>query len=487
MKVGAEVSKRFITNVLGTLAGFLGTIYFARVLGAEGIGVFAIFQSIQMLMGATFGFGIFVTVTKFVSGSDDEARHFTAALFIVALGGLLSAVVSVLFRAPINETLGVDAALLLPLGVVSWSLFRVTGAFLEGKGRVALSGMLENGRYVAIVGLQTVFVVAGFEVLGLLWGLILGQLLTFVVAYFGFARVRPALPTRETLWTFVSFSKNTYIQSLAGQFFKQADYIVIGRFLGPGAAGIYRVSFTISESSMLFSAALSKVSFPEFSRLTSEERHEQIQRLFDRVVAYSGVFSIPLIAGALVVGNDLLRTVYQITPGTVGIPFVGEIGLASALIATLALANLFNGYRGTLDSYFLGIDKPRPVVLGSLALIGTYVVLVYPLTIRFGALGLGWTTAVSFLACVGVLSSTLNYRPSVSSLTDVGAQLFAAGAMYLATAALTAVLGGASGVLRLTTVILTGAGVYFALLVVSSSSIRNDVFWIAKDLYEGRT
>jgi O-antigen/teichoic acid export membrane protein len=487
MKVGAEVSKRFVTNVLGTVAGFAGTIYFARVLGADGIGVFAIFQGIQMLLATLVGFGTYATLTKYVSSTDDEARYFTSALILVAVGGAVSVLVAVGARGIINETIGVNAALLLPAGVVSWSLFRVTGAFLEGKGRVALAGLLENGRYIVIVGAQTAFVVAGYGVFGLLWGLVLGQLATFFVAYFGFARVRPALPTADTFRTFVSFSRHTYVQSLAGQLFKQADYVVLGRLLGPSAAGIYRVSFTISEASMLFAAALSQVSFPEFSRLRSEAREERIRELFDRVFAYSGVFAIPLFAGALVVGNDLLRTVYQIDPGTVRLPLVGDVGLAGALIAILALANLCNGYRGTLDSYFLATDRPRVVVFGSLLLIGTYAVSVVPLTVEFGTLGLGLTTTVSFLAACFVLAYSLDYRPSPSSISDVGAQLFSAGVMWVVLRALVTALGGGSGAARLAFLVCAGAGVYFISLALLSENVRNDVFWIARDLYDGRS
>lgn len=484
MTVGAEVSKRFVVNVFGTVAGFAGTIYFARVLGADGIGVLAIFQGIQMLLATVVGFGMNATVTKYVSSTDDEARYFTTALILLAAGGALSAVLAFAARGFLNETIGVDAALLLPAGVVSWSLFRVTGAFLEGKGRVALAGLVENFRYVIIVGVQTLLVLAGYDVFGLLWGLVVGQFATFLIAYFGYARVRPALPTTEMFREFLTFSGHTYVQTLAAQLFKQADYIVLGRFLGPSAAGVYRVSFTISEAAMLFSSALSQVSFPEFSRLNSEQRAERIEELFDRVLAYSGVFAIPLFAGALVVGNELLRTVYQISPGTISLPVVGDIGLASALIATLALANLFNGYRVALDSYFLGIHTPRPVVYSSLGLIATYAALVVPLTRTYGPFGLALTTTVSFLVACAVLWNRLEHRPSASSASDVGAQFLAASVMGVVTFGLATALGGAAGIVRLSLVIAAGTCVYFTVLAAVSRSVRNDVLWVARDLFE---
>ncbi|MFC6726085.1 oligosaccharide flippase family protein, partial [Halobium palmae] len=301
MKVGAEVSKRFVANVGGTLAGFVGTAVIGHVLGEEGIGTYAIFLSLQMLVAAVVTFGLFSAVTKLVSEGEHQARHFVSGVLFVASGTLVAAVGVVFLRGRINDVLGTGGALLLPLGVLTWGLLRVTGAFLEGQGRVALAGFIENARYVLVVAVQLfLLLVLDWGVRGLFWGLIAGQFGAFVVAY-AYARVVPARPSRALFGEFVAFSKFAYLRTVAEQLFKHADYILLGAFVGPGAAGIYKVSFTVTEAAMLFSAALSDVSFPQFSRLSAEERAERVRSLLGKATSYAGLFALPALAGGAVV------------------------------------------------------------------------------------------------------------------------------------------------------------------------------------------
>ncbi|WP_224449837.1 oligosaccharide flippase family protein [Haloprofundus salilacus] len=482
MKVGAEVSKRFVANVFGTVAGFAGTVYFTQELGAPGLGVYAIFTSFQMAMATLVTFGLFSAVTKRVSEGENQAKHFTSGVLIVLVGTTLSAVAFAAAAPLVNGILDVEAALLVPLGVLSWSLMRLTGAFLEGKGRVALAGFLENGRYVVIVGIQTALLLAGHGVYALLWGLVLGQLTTFLVAYLGYARVIPAFPSTELVGDFLAFSKYTYVQSLGSQLFKQADYIVLGQLFGTGAAGLYKISFTLTEAAMLFSSALSNVSYPEFSRLEANDRTERIRELLAKSVTYAGLFAIPALGGGLVVGNDLLRVVYGVNAGVVSLGGLGVVGVGNLLIAVLALANLSNGYRSVLESYFLGTNRPRISALSSVVLIATYAVLVVPLAVAGGPIGLGVVTTVSFGGSCLFLWRKLDYRPAREVAKDIGSQLAATVAMMAVVAALYAVLGGVSGPLSLCLLLGVGGVAYFASLLVVNGRLRNDAWWVVRDL-----
>lgn len=483
MKVGAEVSKRFVANVGGTLAGFLGTMYFTRVLGAKGFGIYAIFLSFQMLTGTLVTFGLFASVTKLVSEGTDQARHFATGLLFVFAGSAVAAVAFALLRPVVNGVLGVEAALIVPLGILSWSLFRLTGAFLEGEGKVALAGFVENFRYVPIVAIQTALVVAGLGVYGLLWGLIAGQFVTFGIAY-AYARVIPARPSRALFGEFLAFSKYSYLQSVASQAFKHADYVLIGQFLGAGAAGIYKVSFTVTEAAMLFSAALSRVSFPEFSRLSADQRSEAVRDLLSKAVSYAGLFAIPALAGGAVIGNDLLLTVFSVRPGTIDVPPLGAVGLGNLLIGLLALANLFNGYRDTLEKYFLGTNRPRVAAASATLLLATYAAVFYPLIRLLDAAGLALTTAISFAVACLFLWWRLEYPVPRTSLRDVGVQAFAAAVMAGVVFVATGALGGAAGVVRLVAVLSIGAATYFALLVGLNERMRTDAKWVLRDLRE---
>jgi len=482
MNVGSEVSKRFVVNVLGTVSGFLGTVLFTRFVGIGGIGSYAVFQSFQMVVGAVVSVGAFQTVVKYVSASDDEARHFASGALLVAAGTAFSAVAFFLAAPWVNDAIGADAAMLVPLGVGSWMSFRLVGSFLEGKGRVALAGLIENLRYVVIVVAQLAFYAAGFEVGALFWGLIVGQTATAAFAYLAVARVRPARPSPALFRDFLGFSKYAYVKTLSAQLFKHADYIILGQFGTPAAAGVYKVSFTTAETSMLFSSALSRVSFPEFSRRSAEETANTARELLGQVFSYAGLFAVPVIAGGAVVGNGLLLTVFAVSPRSLTLPVLGTVGLGNVLIAVLGAANLLNGYRGPLENYYYGVDQPRMASASGVLLITVYAATVIPLLNAFGAVGLALATALAFGASVVVLLWFLDHPVPRDALRDLLAQGVAALLMAAVVAGVAGVLGGTGGVLRLGALLATGGVAYFAFFLALSARARRDAYWISRDI-----
>jgi|GEM_PF-3401850 len=481
MKVGTEISKRFATNVFGTIAGFLGTVFFTRELGFDGIGVYAIFFSIQMVAANLVSFGLYPTLIKRVSEKKHEARQFTSAGLILLGGVAIVTVVSLAFQHQINKLVGVDAAPLVPLGVLSWGLFRLSGSFLEGKQRVALVGAIENGRYALIVPIQAALIAFGFGVPGLIWGLIAGQFIIFLISYVGFARVVPARPSIELFRDFIHYSKYAYVQSVTSQLFKQADYILLGQFVGPGAAGVYQNVFRITEASMLFSSALAQVTFPQFSALTEEGDDERIADLLTSVFTYAGLFAVPMIGGGAVIGNSLLLTIYANSAGTFSLPVIGVVGTANALIPVLAVANLLNGYREGLEHFFLGTERPRLYAASGALLIFVYALLSVPLTLLAGSWGVAWATVLAFGASVVSLLVFLDQQIPPSALKDVGSQFVSMVVMTTIVYGLKLRLGGAFGWFRITLLIGIGSMTYFAILLALNQRIRIDAVNVIRD------
>lgn len=482
MAVGVETSKRFVTNVLGTVAGFLGTLYFTRELGFAGVGTYAVFVSLQMVAGSLATFGVFAVLTKRVSEGRDQAAYFTTGALLVGVGTAAVAVVAVALRDTINAIVGVDVALLVPAGVLSWGLFRLSGAFLEGKQRVALAGALDSGRHAIVVPIQVALVLDGYGVHGLVYGLVAGQTLTFLVSYLGYARVVPNPPTLDAVRDFLGYSKYTYVQVVADQLFKHADYVILGTFAGAGPTGVYKNAFQITEASTLFASALSKVSFPKLSELTEAGDDAEIARLFAALFTYGGLVAIPVAAGGAVVGNDLLLTLYGENPGTTTLPLLGVVGLANALVPLLATANLLNGYRTSLERFSLGTDNPRLYAASGVVLVVAYAVTAIPLTIAYDAWGVAIATVLAFGASVTANLVLLDERIPLGALRDVGVEIIAALLMTVVVAIVVDVLGAAHGALRLGFVLGIGATTYFAVLLALSERVRVDARAVASDL-----
>lgn len=483
MNVGAETSKRFVTNVFGTAAGFLGTVVFTRQIGFDGIGTYAIFFSLQMVAGSLISFGLFPTVTKRVSEGENEARQFASGALILLTGVGVVSIGAFILGDLINELVGTETASFVPLAVLSWGLFRLSGAFLEGKQRVALVGAIENSRHIIIVPIQLVFVFAGFDVVGLICGLILGQFVTFLISYIGFARVIPAQPSFELFRDFVHYSKYAYVQSVAGQLFKQADYILLGQFVGAGPTGVYKNAFRITEASMLFSSALSRVSFPQFSALTEQGNDERVKRLLAGVFTYAGLFAIPMISGGAVIGNDLMITIYANNPGVSVLPIIGVVGIGNVLLPLLSIANLINGYREGIENFFLGVGRPRIYAASGLLLVGTYSVSAVPLILSYGSFGVAVATVLAFGVSVGSMLVYLDQKVPRAAVRDISTQIVSAVLMTVIVYAAKVQLGTALGLWRLVLLLSVGGTTYFVFLLALSKRIRGDAVNVLLDLH----
>ncbi|MFC7047070.1 oligosaccharide flippase family protein [Halobacteriaceae archaeon GCM10025711] len=468
---------------MGTVAGFLATLTFARLLGASGLGIYAIFVSVEMLAATAISFGVYETVTQGVSAGDREAEYYTSGLLVILVGTGVATAVVVALQAPINDLFTVDAALAVPFGVLSWGLFRVTAAFLEGTGRVALAGAVENTRFVIALPIQVGLYLAGYGVFALIWGIVAAQFLTFGVLY-GYARVVPSIPTWASLRTFLGFSTYTYIKGLSSQLFKHADYVLLGAFLGTSVTGVYKVSFTLAESSMLFSSALRQVTFPEFARLDAADAADRIRDLLGTLVTYAGLLSLPIAGGGALVGNLLVLTVYSIDAGVVDLPVLGTVGLANVLVPVLAVAALLNSYRTGLEGFFIGTNRPRIAATSGVVLAGVYAVLVVPAMRWFGSTGLAAVTTVSFAVSVAVLFRALDYPVPRQARVDVARQAGAVAVMVVVVYGAQTVLP-VGGTLALAVYLTVGAVTYFAVLLAASERIRADTRGLARQ-FAGR-
>lgn len=94
---------------------------------------------------------------------------------------------------------------------------------------------------------------------------------------------RPGLPSRETqTWRLLSFGANITVGSLMYSLARGADSLLIGRFFGPAAVGLYsRASVLLMRPLQQFIMPINAVLVPALSR--TQGQHKQYQRTFLQV------------------------------------------------------------------------------------------------------------------------------------------------------------------------------------------------------------
>jgi O-antigen/teichoic acid export membrane protein len=245
-------------------AGFLMIVSHVAQLA---IGIVAVAVLARLVAPADFGL---VAMVGVLLGFVDILKGFSFAMAIVQRAEITHEQVSVLFW--LNLKLGVPVAVFMAaMGpVLAWffqqpSLIIITPVLAGG---VALAGVsdLHQGllrrelRFgtIALIHILSTLIGAGvgisFALLGWgYWALVHQQFATFLVLAglpWFFSRWRPAwnarsehLATDEGLRSMVVYGKELSFSKIVTHLGRNLDFLLIGRFAGPGALGLYQTAF----------------------------------------------------------------------------------------------------------------------------------------------------------------------------------------------------------------------------------------------------
>jgi len=123
----------FISRFGSSILGFIATVYFARTLGSEVLGIY-------FLVGAMVGWaklgtsiGIPYTVTKRVSEQNDKQEHVIAGFLLIATALVIASSLLYLFRDLVNQYLGAPLYHFVILLLCGQVIFQFVGAVYKGE------------------------------------------------------------------------------------------------------------------------------------------------------------------------------------------------------------------------------------------------------------------------------------------------------------------------------------------------------------------
>lgn len=199
------------------------------------------------------------------------------------------------------------------------------------------------------------------------------------------------------------------------------------------------------------------------SELDSADEHEAVADLMNDGLAYTGLFLLPGLVGAAVVGEHVLG-IY----GT-------EFRQAALVLVILVIGRLVYAYEAQLTTTLNAINEPAAAFRVNLVFVLLNLGLNIGLVALYGWVGAAIGTTISAAVGLVVAYRAVTARLSVTVPTlEIGRQAVAAIIMGGAIYALESVLvrSGPASVLETFILVGTGAGVYFVLLGAISSRFR---------------
>lgn len=373
MRFGRAAFLHFGSQLALSVAGFVGTFVIARELGAGTLGVYVTVVALMFWLKVPAD-GVARAVTKRTSENATN-RGFITAGFLVNAGyvAVISVVVS-LGSDYVEHYVGGSVSGLLIALLASNIFFDVVARSLQGRKQIVERGWLQVAERVLRVGLQIGFILLAFGVSGLLVG---HTLSLFVAGLAGLVvlNARFAVPSRTTFRELIRYGRYSWLGSLQGRMFGWMDTIVLAFFVSSALVGIYEVAWTLASTLILISRSVRGTLFPEFSDLGVDRKYQQIHHYLDEALVFTGIFAIPGLFGAAVLGPRLLG-IYR-----------PEFARGSTILLILILARMVQAYGSQLRSAINGVDRPDVAFRLNAVFVALNGVLNVALVFQFGWMG----------------------------------------------------------------------------------------------------
>ena len=270
----------------------------------------------------------------------------------------------------------------------------LAGGFLLGGLTVQHGAILRRQMRFTAVSLIDVATLALGSLVGIVmaltgyryWSLV-GQMLTteiaLVVLTWTACRWRPGRPTRGSrARPLVTFGANLAASGLVYALARGSDVIMIGRFWGPDAVGLYSRAMTLMIRSLdQLLPALSSVFIPTLSRLQDDP--VRYRRVFLRTYEAIGLTVFPVFGLMLALADPLTRVLF-------GSAWEG----VTPIFASFAVGGLFLPLTNVATWIFYSSGRGRDWLVASVVL-SILMVVAFVVGLPFGAVGVALSFSIS--------------------------------------------------------------------------------------------
>jgi O-antigen/teichoic acid export membrane protein len=459
----------FSSQIAFTIAGFLATMYFAHVLGAEILGIYYLFFTVVSILLLFTDIGLGGGTIKRISEGKEKSEFFTASLFMHTFTLAVASVVVYLFRDYFNHYIGADVLFFLILVLVVFRYSHLFRAVLSGEKKVGTSSILNVIAQLARTGSQVILVILGFKLFGLLWGLCIGTFLSIPLRI-KFIEVKLKKPKIYHVKSIFAFSKYAFGIGFGEYLYQWMDLLVIGLFLPKMYAGVYGACWVFSSIAIFATTAIASTLFPYVSEWSANNKTKEIENAFKEGITYSLILAIPIFAGMLILSRDLLYYAYG-----------SSFAIGWLVLIIMTGARLIEVVQTIIRHVLSGMDRPDLVFKITCVIIPLNLAANFVLVYTIGFVGAAIATLLTIIVS---LALGLRYIKGVISIsmpwTEIKDEVVSAIIMGVVVLLLAHYF---SGLLSLVMCAVVGAVVYFVILLSVNKKIRDRLFSLDYYIY----
>jgi O-antigen/teichoic acid export membrane protein len=395
--------------------GVLVAAVFARFLGAEGYGIYAIAMAWVSLLTIAAGLGLPQLLVREVSagiarGRYGEARGILRWSTLAAVSTALALAATLALGAYWTwRTQGsaqalalVFAATLIPLNVLNQlrqsSLRALGNVFLAQLPEMALQPLLSVSAFLAIVYVvrldpaPTTAILSAFSAAFI--GLAVGSWLLLRLAPRPLRSTHPEYHANRWLSSALPLAALSAMQVIV----VNTDVVMLGWLADEGAAGVYRVSSRLAELVAFAAAAISMPLAPRVAELYSTGDRAAVQNLMTRTARWSFAVGLLAVAVYALFGDRFLQV------------FGDEFSGGLSVLVVLSVARLITAFTGPVGLYLTMMGHEREAVKAIFFAMLANIALNFALIPAYGAIGAAIATGITLLLWVVLLSAVLTRK-----------------------------------------------------------------------------
>jgi len=248
------------------------------------------------------------------------------------------------------------------------------------------------------------------SVFGTIWALVIGKLVGTTTACLLSYYLHPYRPKlhfslqhAKTLW---AFSQWIFIGTIITFLVTQGDDYFVTGYLGFAGFMLYRMAFTIANApATQITHTISKISYPAYAKI--QQDIPRLRLAYLKILQLTAAITLPVSVMIIVLAPELTHI------------FLPEsYSIVSTLLQIISIKGIIVAVGSTRGPLFMAIGKPYLNTLLKGARLLTLIILIYPLTYRFGLIGTTWAVAL-----ISLLSDPFAYYLMIKefnfTLTDL--------------------------------------------------------------------
>jgi O-antigen/teichoic acid export membrane protein len=402
-------------NLLTAALGFLSMMIIIRALGPRNFGLFSVATAVMTLTVGLADLGIGTALVRFAASylAEDQRKAnlvFRVAFNIEVVLSLLVLIVGVAVAGPLASLISSEKELasllrLAFLGAAAMSMGSYITAVLQAWQsftKLAVYSVLSNIlKLLLIVVLVSVGYLRVFNSIAV-YALVpvLGLFLGMVLIPKQFLREKNLTGSRDAFRGLFSFGKWIMLSYLANSIVTRVDVLLLSRFKGVEAVGIYSAGYQLSMIFPILIGSLVTVLLPQVSKLNYKN---EFVFFVKKSLSMSTIILIALLP-VLFFSRYLIELFW-------GASYLSSVGVFNILFITFMINLFFN----PISTVLYALDKPRIITFTNLLQLGISIAGNLFLIPLYGIYGVAYTffglTAVGSIIIAAFVASSITKLP----------------------------------------------------------------------------